>query len=45
MEMDTCKQRLNYSPEQREMINKNISQRLYKPAVEKLLQKNNIKKN
>ena len=35
----------NYSPEQREAIRENINQRLYRPAVEKLLAKGNLREN
>ena len=37
--------RANYSPEQRDAITKQIQERLYKPAVKKLLDKGNIKEN
>lgn len=39
------KDQVAYSPEQREEINRSIQERLYKPAVEKLLNKANLKSN
>lgn len=42
---ETEQSRVHYSPEQREAIRENINQRLYRPAVEKLLAKGNLKEN